>query len=133
MKHFAWCTYCGKRYTEEETEKFEGPECPACKSEGVPCFTKRDVMVEINWHELHLLCVWAENYQQQLEDFQEPTVAAIARRLLMQHPKLGPLTLGGEIHEIKSMPEVSGVETNIPGPPLLVVNGNGAVGCVKEK
>lgn len=133
-----WCTDCGARFTQEE---IKGWGCPKCGNQGVPCATEKDVTVEVNWHELHILCVWAENYAQHCKrtsaDAGAPgmpnTVHAIARRLQLQHPALDPLTLSGEIAGLgKALAdkkiEIGNIETNIPKPPLFPVNGPGAVG-----
>jgi hypothetical protein len=55
-----WCTVCGGRFTNEEVAGGWG--CPECDARGVPCSVEQDVCVEINWHELHILGIWAENY-----------------------------------------------------------------------
>ena len=131
-EHFAWCTFCGKRYTKEEVDKIEG-FCPECKSKSVPCFADKDVSIEINWHELHLLCVWAENWQGQSDEIKEPTVSAIARRIQRQYPDLHPLTLSEEVHRIREIEFISDIKTNIKKPPLIPVNGPGAIGFVEKE
>jgi hypothetical protein len=133
-----WCTDCGARFTEEE---IKGWGCPKCGCQGIPCGVDKDTTVEINWHELHILCVWAENWAQQCKDKGGDdsseglprTVHAIARRLQAQRPTFGHLTLSGEIAALpsdlaKTGIEIGNVETNIPKPGLLPVNGPGAVG-----
>lgn len=139
-----WCVDCGGRFTQEE---IEGWGCPECGSQSVPCDTKKDVTVEINWHELRILVIWAENWVQQharkkTDDSSEKmpvTVTAIARRLQGQHPSLGHLTLSGEMAALpadlaKSGIHVGVVETvGIEKPRLLEVNGPGAVGHTKAR
>ena len=100
-KEVMWCTDCGARFTDEE---IHGWGCPKCGSQGVPCGVEKDVTVEINWHELRILVIWAENWAQQCkrrasDDSSEKmpkTVTAIARRLQAQRPTFGPLTLSEE-------------------------------------
>ena len=55
--------------------------------------------VSVNWHELRILCIWAENWQRErMTDTR--TVYAIADRLAQQHPERMPLTLAREIGEL---------------------------------
>jgi predicted RNA-binding Zn-ribbon protein involved in translation (DUF1610 family) len=129
----AWCVSCGGRFTDTEIEGKFG--CPACGSQGIPCATKNDVRVEINWHELRILTIWAENHAERMkgENATMPrTVMAIARRLQGQHPKLTPLTLAAEITELPQKVEGIGpIETHGIGKPQPIpVNGPGAVGHI---
>lgn len=138
-KEVMWCTDCGARFTQEE---IKGWGCPECGSQGLPCDTKKDVTVEVNWHELRILVIWAENWAQHharkktdnSSERMPATVTAIARRLQGQHPTLGHLTLSGELASLpsdlaKAGIEVGSVETvGIENPLLLEVNGPGAVG-----
>ncbi len=90
-----FCTHCGHR-----VDSFEGlSACPACGSKGVPCANEDQVTVSINWHELRLLCIWAENWQRSLKE-RSTVVYAIARRIAAQHPGRSPLTLAGEIADV---------------------------------
>lgn len=131
-----WCTLCGARFTQEE---IKGWGCPKCGNEGAPCGTDQDVRVEINWHELRILTIWADNYAQRCAANAEhdpktlnmpSVVTAIARRLQRQYPKLTPLTLGEEIAELPQKVEgVTVVEAHGVGRPKPIpVNGPGAVG-----
>lgn len=97
-----FCTECGHK-----VESFEGLKgCPACGTDSVPCVNKQRVTVSINWHELRILAIWAENYQRSQRLGR--TVYAIAKRLEAQHPSLGALTLAREIGELaKAFGEVS--------------------------
>ncbi len=136
-KEVMWCTDCGARFTQEE---IKGWGCPKCGCTGIPCATEKDVAVEVNWHELHILTVWAENWARKMEEDGSEgdldpshTIQAIARRLHLQHPSLGHLTLSGELAALPSDLaakgiEVGNVETNIARPKLFQVNGPGAVG-----
>jgi hypothetical protein len=137
-KEIVWCTDCGARFTSAETS---GWGCPKCDSEGVPCGTDKDVWIEVNWHELHILTVWAENYAADVarrnpaEGAKMPlTVAAIARRIQQQWPAFGPLTLSVEIAELPRALSEKGIEItgvqgiNIAKPKPIPVNGPGAIG-----
>ena len=89
-----FCTDCGARI-----EDFRGvSRCPVCDTVSRPCFDDSQVTVSVNWHELHVLCVWAENYQR--DHHLGRVVYSIARRLQSQHPAQYPLTLAGEIGEL---------------------------------
>ena len=139
-----WCADCGVRLREDE---IKGWGCPKCGSQGIPCDPAKDVTVEINWHELHILCVWAENYAARCKENPNAddsaagmprTVAAIASRLQHQWPDLGALTLSGEIAGLPEQLaeqgiEISGIESNIPEPQRFVAIGPGAVGFARTK
>ncbi len=120
-----WCTLCGKRFTQEELGDGVN-ECPSCGDKGLPCPSEQDFLLSINWHELHLLCVWAENWAN--DNDLGNVVQAIAKRLERQAPNAVSLTLTGELFNLKNIPGLSVVESNIPNPPLIPVNGPGAVG-----
>lgn len=90
-----FCTEC--RISIGSFEGLNG--CPNCGATTVPCSNENQVMVSINWHELHCLCVWAENYAR--EKGFVGTVYSIAHALEAQYPERHPLTLSGEINKIK--------------------------------
>ena len=139
-----WCTHCGVRLRQSE---ISGWGCPKCGCEGIPCAPAKDVFVEVNWHELHILCCFAERWAEQcarngdadMVTKQMPkTVYAIARRLEHQWPKLGRLTIGGEIADLpEDLAErgitIEGVESNVSQPQPMTVIGPGAVGFAKMK
>lgn len=98
-----FCTHCG-----HEVESFEGlTGCPTCGTTGVPCAYENQVDININWHELRILVIWAENYQRSLKDAGDRVVYAIARRLQAQHPDKPALSLAGELGEISKRYETS--------------------------
>jgi len=86
--------------------------CPNCGSASVPAGSDNQVAVEINWHELHVLCCWAERWGHQ-ECGGAGVVYSIVQRLRAQHPDKGPLTLAADIQQI--VDEHPGTQTNIPG------------------
>ena len=89
-----FCTDCGTRIAS-----FDGLSCcPTCGSTGVPCADANQVSVTVNWHELRVLCIWAENWQR--EKNLGRVIYAIAKRLQRQHPNQSPLTRAAEIGEI---------------------------------
>lgn len=137
-EHEQWCLDCGKRFTAEDV--VDAKACPACGSDGVPCTTVQDVIVEVNWHELRCLGIWADNWCGAQAQEARKTVQSILHRLERQYPTLTPLTMGGEIRQVreaiaKGDLQASGIE-QVGGTPAVelpvIVNGPGAVGYSKE-
>jgi hypothetical protein len=96
-----FCVECGGH-----VDSFDGLKCcPLCGSTSLPCADEEQVSVSINWHELRVLCMWAENWQR--ENDLGRTVFAIAKRLAAQHPDRASLTFAGEIGEIAKRYDVS--------------------------
>ena len=134
-KETSWCTLCGARFTDAETDGHSC--CPKCGDKGVPCDASQDLKIEINWHELRILGIWAENYAHSCDAKDSTsnlskTVGAITRRLQRQFPELTPLTLSQEISELPRKMQEAGVkigsiESNVPKPDLIPINGPGAV------
>ncbi len=110
-KKGGFCTECGGT-----VESFGGLEkCPFCGTKGVPCVFQDDVNIVINWHELRILCVWAENWALQCDKAKDgglqKTIISIMRRLHAQHldkAQESPLSLLAEIAQIKE--KYSGTE-----------------------
>jgi hypothetical protein len=137
-----WCVDCGARFPSKDVNG--APGCPKCGSFGVPCSGEQDVSVDVNWHELRILIIWAENFATRIAanslegKKMAATVTAIARRLYAQHPTFPPLTLSAEIAALptdlqKAGIQVGKIETfNVPKVQPVVVNGPGAVGHVKK-
>jgi len=123
-----WCTTCGARFTAEEIADASG--CPKCDTKGVPCGADRDLVVEINWHELRVLGIWASNWAHRadVDKSGEDALRGILSRLERAFPHLPPLTLGGEVRQIRQSVVLAEVSTNIPGEGVVVVHGPGAVG-----
>ena len=123
-----WCTLCGARFTDDELKG--AVCCPKCGDKGVPCDTALDLFVRVNWHELRVLGIWAENYAHSCDSKDETshltkTVHAITGRLQRQFPGKTPLTLSGEISQLKEHYDVQtqGIAKTSPIP----INGPGAV------
>lgn len=139
-----WCTECGVRLTQTE---IKGWGCPKCGNTGIPCSPDKDVFVEVNWHELRILTMWAENYAHfhaskdganDISKNMPKIVYAIARRLEHQWPEMGALTFSGEIAELPELLEQKGIsigkiETNAPRSSPVITLGPGAVGFSKLK
>lgn len=135
-----WCTLCGARFTAEEVADAEC--CPRCGDTGTPCSTRNDVRIEVNWHELRILGIWAENWAAEHPPAagQRPMldiVAAITRRLQRQQPMMLPLTLSQEIAELpaaldKAGIQYGGVESNVARPKPVPAHGPGAVGHARS-
>lgn len=119
------CVRCGSEFSEAETENAEG--CPKCGSTGVPCAIKDDVTVRINWHELRILGIWADNWAAACDE-REPgkdgkgAVTGILQRLQAQHPERTPLTLLGELKQVQE-----------EYPDMEVTDGSGKVLLPRKK
>lgn len=89
-----FCIECG-----HHVDSFDGLKaCPSCGVQASPCVDAEQVQVSVNWHELRLLCIWAESWQR--ERSLGRTVYSIANRLQVQHHALVPLTLAAELGEM---------------------------------
>jgi len=109
MANSGFCTHCRIRI-----EDFEGlSKCPNCGTSSIPCADTDQIDININWHELHLLCCWAERWGQHIES--AGSVYSIAQALEEQFPDRGPLTFAGEVNELKK---------TFPGTKLTDADGN---------
>lgn len=110
-----FCTDCGIKIPDFNA--IVGDRCPFCGSKGIPCGDDEQVTISVNWHELHILTVWAENWAHhhpnKTETDMRTTVNAIAHRLEKQFPDKHKLTLAGELSDMKR--EYPNLETNVPG------------------
>ena len=108
-----FCTRCGFK-----VEDFEGlTECPQCGDSHPPCDDKDQVTISINWHELHILGVWAEARANELDEKypgSSEVVYSIMSRVESQFPDRHSLTLAHEIGLLKKDPRVKNLETNVP-------------------
>lgn len=96
--HAGFCTICNFK-----VKSFDGlDKCPNCGSTGVPCATENQVNVSVNIHELRLLCMWAENWGNQIQ--RADVVYAIANRLRRQlGDKDVSLTMADEFQSLRDM------------------------------
>jgi hypothetical protein len=95
------CTHC---YAEFSDAELEGVDCcPNCQTKGLPCLIADDVTVAINWHELRILGMWADNWSHKpgIPEDSKNIVARILERLEKQHPDKTPLTLAGEVRKLQ--------------------------------
>ena len=122
---------CGVRLTQEELKAHGEPNCPKCGNDGTPCAPADDCRVELNWHELRILTIWAMNHAEALDGASHRrVVTAICKRLEKQHPDKGPLTMAGEFKEMREAfgnVTVTGMQDFEE---FVEVNGPGAVGHV---
>lgn len=98
------CVVCRAEFTDAEIQNAKA--CPSCGGTGVPMAIAQDVDVRINWHELRILVMWAENFEQSALK-NEPNhklgvVAAIAKALSKFKPEGGaPLRFAEEFAELQ--------------------------------
>ena len=112
------CIVCRDEFSDEELEgKDYG--CPSCGTESLPMHIKKDVSLQINWHELRILTIWATNYAEGQEDsMMMKTLSSIIEGLERQRKDgFAALTLAGELQELAQHPDVKGdvVVTNPDG------------------
>ena len=146
-----WCTTCGYRVPKAEvTDDLVG--CPKCGTKSIPCDPAKDFLIEVNWHELRILGIWAMNWAQSIknepdsDDPYEPrgtsavaSCRGILSRLERQAPDESPLTMGGEMRQLREAAargefglKPSSVEAHGIEPEGFVqANGPGAVGFSK--
>jgi len=108
------CTNCATEFTDIETEG--ATACPECGNKGVPMDIKNDVSAKINWHELRILTIWAENWARQCDKDEEKeddgqkgmlyTIMCIAQRLQDQFPNKTALTLFSEVRNLRKNYEI---------------------------
>jgi len=95
------CIHCRSEFSDAEVEGHE--HCPVCNVENMPMPIAQDVQIKINWHELRILCIWADNWARGVCDERaRKDLSSIIRLLEDQRPDLGfpALTLKGELQEI---------------------------------
>lgn len=94
--------------------------CPKCGDKGTSLNPKEDVNIKVNWHELRILTLWAEWWANEIEKECPKSalaIACIARRIQKQYPDKTPLTLAGEIEDLKKDGTLKDIQTNIPDKP----------------
>ena len=101
------CVQCDASFTSAELVAMPiTGGCPSCGTESLPVGTDADVTVKINWHELRILGIGAENWAERIEGeggvSARMTLKAIVRRLQTQYPERPPLTLSGEVEALKA-------------------------------
>ena len=82
--------------------------CPHCGSDRIPAdLTADSVDINITWHELRVLCIWAERWVGSIppgvhRDSAFNSLRTIIDRIHLQHLDKGPLTLTGEIAQLRA-------------------------------
>ena len=100
------CTKCYGEFSKEETKNVSC--CPKCGSKGLPMLISQDVEIKINWHELRILCIWAENWAEAKFDQDSrdsrSMLEAMMNRLDKYRPEGGAaLTLTREVKELQEV------------------------------
>lgn len=115
----ARCTICNSEFTQDQlhaaaAQSIQG--CPQCGTLSLPCAPADDVTIKVNWHELRVLGMWAENYARSIKDGDPGaplTVQAILSRLEKQFPGKAPLSFRGEIGALReTYPAARAVDMN---------------------
>lgn len=102
---FCRCVRCRGEFTEAQITGKNA--CPGCGNAGAPMSPDEDVTVAINWFELRILCIWAEQWANATKARGQDTtdmlgcVFGIAKALQEQHPTRTPLTLSGEVAQLR--------------------------------
>jgi len=93
-------------------------ECPNCNSKTIPCSDKDQVNINVNWHELKMLTIWAEQWGNEKCNG-AGTIYSIAQRIQEQYPNMPLLSLAESIQDLgkklKIKTNVKGVEKDKEG------------------
>lgn len=108
------CLNCNKQIDPnderitDETHPYYG-RCPECGHRGIPADLGQAVSIKITWHELRVICMWAERWAGQVQDVEMRasmlrTIYGISDRIQLQHmdQKTG-LTFRSELAELSAM------------------------------
>jgi len=104
------CVTCSAEFSDEEIENAEC--CPSCKTTGLPMAISQDTKVEVNWHCLRVLTIWASNWaSQKCDESAQKALENIIKRLESQRKDDWPaLTIMGEIKELPETLKKIGIE-----------------------
>lgn len=104
------CTTCSAEFTDEEIQSANC--CPSCKTTGLPMDMAQDATININWHELRILTIWASNWAaEKCDKSAQNALENIIKRLEPQRKSGWPaLTLLGEIKELPEALKEMGIE-----------------------
>lgn len=115
------CTRCAAEFCDAEIAKASA--CPACGSKSVPCAIAHDVTPTINWHELRILVMWAERWEENFTSTgserdlaSRGAVAAIAGRLMRFRPEGAP--------GLRFADDISELQDHFPGAEVRDAAGN---------
>ena len=118
------CVQCRVEFSRKELEKSTNRGdmgCPSCKTVGIPMEISEDAAININWHELRILSIWAERWASHCEAKEGNTasmlkvVYCIIKELQEQHNDKAPLSMSGEIKQLKEEYGEVEVTGNISG------------------
>jgi len=104
MKKNIRCIVCRTLFTMDELKDSKG--CPICGYEGITMLTKTDLTVDVNWLELKIICMWAEQFGLQGAD--QHSINAfygIVKSLQDQIPKFDNLTLYTKANVVEGLDE----------------------------
>lgn len=104
---YARCVDCRGEFTEAQI--LNSMACPSCGSQGIPMSPSKDVTIKINWHELRILCIWAEQWagaHTKDSPGMAQTIESIAKPLQAQYPSYDPLLLSWELGDLAKHYEI---------------------------
>lgn len=93
------CTACGFEVTKGASRDLRA--CPRCGDTSAPMAIADDVEIKVNWHELRVLGIWAEQWASRLDGNEQRIVNVICGRIHAQHPEKAPLTMSSEIGQVR--------------------------------
>jgi hypothetical protein len=104
------CVACDAEFSDEEIAT--AGCCPSCKTTSLPMAISQDTTIEINWHSLRILTIWASNWAaEKCDKSAQKAVANIIKKLQPQRKDDWPaLTLIGEIQEIPETLKKLGID-----------------------
>lgn len=113
------CTMCRTEFTDVEVEGANA--CPVCHRPQLPMRIADDVTVAVNWHEIRILGMWAENWAIKANDeSMVRSVRIITSLIQQQHPDKPPLTLSGEMREWRHQAQEMGGSLQLSDPRLYI-------------
>ena len=78
-----FCIKCGT-----VIESFDGlASCPTCKTTSIPCSYDEQVTINLNLHELRILCMWSERWVNVMRDEQIQAESAVVLRAIVSRLK----------------------------------------------
>lgn len=100
------CIQCRAEFTGDDPTLIGATSCPSCHADSTPMDTCQDTSININWHELRILTIWASNYVRVagLTGGSTKTLDIIIKHLEAQRqsPDWPALTLMGEVAELRN-------------------------------
>lgn len=81
------CLMCRSETSEDQVPP-NTMACPSCEAKVLPEYVDQDVDIRINWHELRILYLWANEWEQmaKLHDNGKSITSAIAEQLDKYRP-----------------------------------------------